>query len=307
MRTLLPFVFCLAAVCQTQPQKLDPPFELPASVEWRKDVVYAKAGERELRADLFLPKEAQGPFPSVIYVHGGGWSGGSKTQFHRQAAHMATKGFVGACIEYRLSGEAKYPAQIHDVKAAIRWLRSSAKQYNLRADAIGIAGGSAGGHLALLAAVTGDKPDYEGKVGVKDVSSAVQAVVAFNPAVSVMDLGAAGNKNAPTIHKLFGKTAEEAPELYKQASPFFHVHAKAPPALFLHGLVDETVPYDHSAMMQYSLVQAGVDAELFSAPLAAHGFFNRPPWFASTLKRMEEFLVSRLAVKEKVTKGATAK
>jgi acetyl esterase/lipase len=275
-----------------------PPFVLPERVEIKKDIEYARAGERALLLDLFLPKEGAGPFPAVVYVHGGGWSGGNKSAFHRQAAHMATKGFAGACIQYRLSGEAKYPAALHDVKAAVRWLRANAKQYKIRADRIGATGGSAGGHLVSLLALTAGKAELEGKVGVTGVSSAVQAVAAFNPALDLTGMGKAGSENAQgALLRFLGKSYNEAPELYKEASPFTHVNAKAPPFLFLHGTADQTVAYEQSVMMQHELHKAGRHAELMTATGAEHGFFNRPPWFEPTLQRMEQFFISTLKTK----------
>jgi acetyl esterase/lipase len=253
-------------------------------VEVQRDLVYATYGSRQMHVDLYLPKAGAGPFPAVVYVHGGGWSGGNKSAFSRHAAHMATKGFVGACVEYRLSGEATYPAAIDDVRAAIRWLRAHAAKHRVRADRIGAAGGSAGGHLVALAGVTG-KGD-----------TAVQAVAAFNPAVDFLDFGKrAGNNGTNSVAKFLGKTYAEDPKLWESASPLALVRKNAPPFLFLHGTADPTVPYKQSTDMQAALKKLGVRAELFSAPDAVHGFFNRPPWFEPTLRRMEQFFVETLA------------
>ncbi len=279
-------IFWLALTCFAQQQ--EPPFQLPDSVDVKRDVVYARYGAREMRLDLFLPKQGVGSFPTVVYVHGGGWSGGNKTAFQRQAAHMATKGFVGACVEYRLSGEAKYPAAIDDVKAAIRWVRANAASYRIDPRRIGAAGGSAGGHLVALAAVTSSGPE-----------DSVQAVAAFNPAVDISGFGRKAPAGAAnSLYKFFGKTYQEDPALYKSASPLDLVSAKAPPFLFLHGTADTTVPFQQSADMRAALKKVGVRAEILPAEGAAHGFFNRPPWFEPTLKRMEEFFVATLS-KEK--------
>lgn len=281
-------LWLLAASGALAQQLNDPPFQLPDSVEMRRDAVYATYGTRQMHADLFLPKQGSGPRPAVVYVHGGGWSGGNKQQFHRQAAHMATKGFAGVCVEYRLSGEAKYPAAIDDVRAAIRWLRANARQYGIDPRRIGAAGGSAGGHLAALAGVTGKGQD------------SVAAVAAFNPAVDIAGFGRKAPENVSgTLYKFFGRSYQEAAALYKSASPLDLVHAGAPPFLFLHGTADTTVPYQQSADMQAALRKAGVKAEMFTAEGAAHGFFNRPPWFGPALKRMEEFFVATLSSKEK--------
>ncbi|MGH7488252.1 MAG: hypothetical protein ACREMY_22040, partial [bacterium] len=110
MKRLLPALAALASVLAAQPTPQNPPFHLPASVEQKTDLVYALAGSRQLHLDLYLPKSGRGPFPAIVYIHGGGWNAGNKNAFRRQAAYMATKGFAGACIEYRLSSEARYPA-----------------------------------------------------------------------------------------------------------------------------------------------------------------------------------------------------
>lgn len=268
-----------------------PPFQLPDGVELKPDLVYAKIGNRELHLDLYLPKSGAGPFPAVVYIHGGGWSGGNKAAFRRQAAHLATKGFAGACIEYRLSGEAKFPAALYDAKAAVRWLRANAALHRIRADRIGAAGGSAGGHLAALLGATHQIREFEGDEGNPGVSSRVQAVAAFNPAVDLTAFGKrspeAAEKNP--VYRFLGKSYAEQPDLWARASPVTHVSKQSAPFLFLHGTNDQTTPYEHTVAMLNKLKEAGVHAEILTAEGAGHGFFNRPPWFDPALKRMEEF------------------
>src|SRR5205823_3400019 len=128
----------------------DPPFSLPPGVEVRQNLVYAKYGGRELHLDLYLPAGWPGALPAVIWIHGGGWDSGDKTRFRRQAATLAAKGFVNACIEHRFSGEAKFPAQIEDAKASVRYLRANAAKYRIDAHKIAAAGASSGAHLAAM-------------------------------------------------------------------------------------------------------------------------------------------------------------
>ena len=270
---LLPFAALFA-------QQEQPPFRLPDGVRVEQNLVYSSPGGRDLHLDLFLPTEGREPFPAVVYIHGGGWKGGNKNAFRRQAAHMATKGFAGACIEYRLSGEAKYPAALQDSKAAVGWMRANAAKYRIDPQRIGAAGGSAGGHLVALLGVTGD----------------VKAVAAFNPAVDLVSFG----KRAPagasnSVVEFLGATYAQKPELWAEATPLTHVDKNSAVFLFLHGNADTTVPYQQSLDMLNKLKAAGVEAELFTAEGAAHGFFNRPPWFEPTLKRMEEFFLRHLA------------
>lgn len=274
----------------------DPPFRLPPGVEVKSDLVYAAPGGRELRLDLFLPKTREGQVPAVVYVHGGGWRGGNKEHFHRQAAHMASIGFAGACIEYRLSGEAKYPAAIQDVKAAVRWLRANAERYRIDPGKIGSAGGSAGGHLAALLGTTAGVSELEGDGGNAGFSSRVQAVAAFNPALDLEHFVKEDSRRGATgsIRNFLGYSYAEKPQLWAQASPILHVSKDSAAFLFLHGTKDETTPYEKSVEMMKRLQASGVRAELFTAEGAGHGFFNRPPWFEPTLKRMEQFFLSTL-------------
>lgn len=286
---MLGFALLLASVSPAQQQ--NPPFLQPDNVEIKRDLVYSSLGSRELHLDLFLPKEDAGPFPAVVYIHGGAWSGGNKSAFQRQAAYMATKGYVGACMEYRLSGEARYPAAVHDSKAAVRWLRANAARYRIDPKRVGAAGGSAGGHLVAFLGTTGDRKEFEGQGGNPGVSTRVRAVAAFNP---VLDMTVARMRDSAVsassaLVKFLGATYAERPELYAEASPTTHVSRESAAFLFLHGTGDTTVPYQQSVEMMKKLKEAGVYADLFSAEDARHGFFNSPPWYEPTLKRMEEF------------------
>ena len=284
-------LIALALAAQNQ----NPPFVVPEGIKIVPDVVYATIGSRQMHLDLYLPSNAAGSLPAVVYIHGGGWSGGNRTAFRRQAAYMATKGYVGACIEYRLVAEAKYPAALYDSKAAVRWVRANAAKYHIDANRIAAAGGSAGGHLVALLGTTADMPAFEGSEGLTGVSSRVAAVAAFNPVLDMAALGkGAANSARNPIADFLGATYEEKPQLWREASPIYHVSASSAPFLYLHGEADTTVPYRQSVEMMGKLKAAGVRAELFSAPGAKHGFFNSPPWYEPTLKRMEEFFDSIL-------------
>jgi acetyl esterase/lipase len=279
---------------QTQQPALPP---VPASVELKADLIYATYGARHLHLDLYLPKSGAGPFPAVVYIHGGGWRIGNKLAFRRQAVHMATRGFVGACIEYRLLGEAKYPAAVYDAKAAVRWLRANAAQYRINPNKIGAAGGSSGGHLAAMLGTTHRVKELEGGGGNSGFSSRVQAVVAFNPALDLVELGKKGIRVGRQLNPVFqflGVRYEAQPQLYAEASPITHVARDSAPFLLLHGTDDEAVPYEQSVEMLNRLKQARVRAELFTAQGAGHGFYQGILWYEETLKKMEEFFTSTL-------------
>jgi acetyl esterase/lipase len=269
---------CAVALAQGQRK----PAPLPEGVEKKADVVYATRGARQMRLDLYLPKQSGAPMPAVVYIHGGGWKNGSKNAFSGQAGYMATRGFVGACIEYRLSGEAKYPAALDDSVAAVKWLREHAREYNIDPKRIGAAGGSAGGHLVALLGTM--KPPV------------VQAVAAFNPAVDLVSFGKGAPADAASaVTEFLGATYESNPKLWAEATPLTHAGKGSAPFLFLHGDADTTVPFQQSLDMLAKLKAAGVPADLFTAKGAKHGFFNQDPWYEPTKKRMEEFFLKYLA------------
>ena len=271
----------LAGAVLLLPGQTPETWTLPEGVDWRRDIIYSRpSANRELKADLFLPDSGSGMRPAIVYIHGGGWRAGNKQAFRRQAAHMATRGFVGLCIEYRLSREAKWPAAYEDAQAAVKYLRDNARALRVDPERIGAAGGSAGGHLAAL---LGTNPEFR-----------LAAVAAFNPALDLVDLGKDAPGSSNSIVDFLGSRYVDNPELWRAASPSRQVSARSAPFLFLHGTRDETVPYAQSVQMREALSKLGVVAELFSADGAGHGFFNRDPWFAPTLERMQTFMEAHL-------------
>lgn len=276
-----PFILLAASIAWPLLAQQSPAFSLPEGVDWKRDIIYSRLGDRELKADLFLPASGNGPFPAIVYIHGGGWRNGNKTAFRRQAAHMATHGFAGLCIEYRLSGEAKWPAAYDDSKAAVKYLRDNARALRIDPNRIGAAGGSAGGHLAAL---LGTNPEMR-----------LVAVAAFNPALDLVALGGDAQGVSNSVYQFLGSRYADAPDVWRAASPSLHVTPKSAKFLFLHGTKDETVPYAQSVQMRDALKAAGVTAELFTAEGAGHGFFNREPWFKPTLERMDKFFETYLS------------
>ena len=270
--------------------------EAPENVEVVSDVTYGTGSNRDLKLVLFLPKDDKRTHPGVVFLHGGGWTGGSPAQFYRQATYLATKGYVGACVEYRLSGEAKFPAAVEDVKCAVRWMRANAEKYRIDPNRIASVGGSAGAHLASMLGVMDKDDNLEGTGGHAGESSKTNAVVAFNGAFDFTALtdhmkGVSEKTGNPTAPERFiGGSIEEVPEKYRQAAPITYVDGKDAPHLFLHGTADALVPIKQSADMMKALQEAGVRAELYEAEGESHGFFNKGPQYDKTLKRMEKFL-----------------
>lgn len=229
------------------------------------DIQYGEAGENPLLLDFMSPQAiADTPRPAVIWLHGFGWFAGTRRDNLEisMCAFFAAHGFVTVSIEYRLSGEATFPAQIHDVKAAIRWLRANAGTYGIDPEYIGICGGSAGGGLAALAGLTGDVPELEGDSGPPGHSSRVQAVaVASSPSDFLLPGGEMRNDIDGPVTWLFGGTVAEKRDLMRLASPIAHVSPSAPPFLIAHGTLDETVPFEQGERLYHALTDVGATVE----------------------------------------------
>lgn len=245
---------------------IEPRIARPVPLTFMPDIQYGKADGKPLLLDMFIPHDSSDVArPCVIWLHGFGWFAGTRRDNLEvsMCTFFATEGFVAVSIEYRLSDEAAFPAQLDDVKAAIRWLRANAGAYHIDAEHIGICGASAGGTLAALAGLSDDRPDFEGRSGNSGHSSQVQAVaIASAPSDFLRQGGAMRNDVDGPVSWLFGGTVREKAALMRLASPVHRVHAGAPPFLIAHGTLDETVPYEQSRRLYDALIAAGVQTEL---------------------------------------------
>jgi acetyl esterase/lipase len=251
----------------------------------RRAVAYsAPAGFRPLELDLYTP--ADGPAPVIVFVHGGGWRHGTRavfvptwrdwrpSPFHR----LVRAGFAVASIDYRLSGEAVFPAQLEDVHASVRWLRGRVGELGVDASRIVAWGESAGAHLAALLGLTGGRRDADGPSG------AVAGVVDWYGAADLTTMAAQAMPTAiarsddpdSRESQLLGVPVGEAPELARRASPVNHVHPAAPPFHIAHGDVDRFVPVAQSRQLADSLRGAGVAVEFTEVPGADHLWMNAP-------------------------------
>jgi acetyl esterase/lipase len=217
-----------------------------------RDLEYAKVGEHALLLDLYVPASAKSP-PVVLWIHGGAWRGGSKKEV--PIGGLSTRGYAIASVDYRLSPMAKFPAQVHDIKAAIRYLRANASKLGIGTEKVAIAGGSAGGHLAALVGVTNGVIELEGEVGQhRDQSSDVQAIVAFYGASNLTTILAQStphglNVRTPALELLLGGQPNVKQELANLASPVFHVDKSDPPLLWFHGDQDPQMPINQAHEM----------------------------------------------------------
>jgi acetyl esterase/lipase len=245
---------------------------VPQGVVLERDVAYLPA-DREEKADLYLPADraADVRSPAVLIIHGGGWTGGDKGAAREIniGTTLALNGYVGLSINYALAkgGRVTWPQNLHDCKTAVRWLRANAGRLQIDPDRIGVIGGSAGGHLAAMVAVTGpaDGLDPAGPHG--DLPCQVRCAV---------DLYGPIDLTTRPEHKMFGKTNSEAPKLYKDASPTTHLDPHDPPILILHGTADTTVPLEQSQLFAAALAKAGIEHELIIVEGAPHTFHLQP-------------------------------
>ena len=244
-----------------------------ARVKIEEGVVFGTGGGRELRCDVYTPLTASEPLPGVLLLHGGGWRRGSRAAMRGFGLRVGREGFVCVAAEYRLLGESPWPAAIHDVKAAIRWMRANASALGIDAARIAVQGNSAGAHLALLAAGTPDKPELEGDGGHAGVSSALAAVVAIYPP-SVFHFEGRPLRGAVPAIALFGM--DGSAELAWQASPQAHVSPAFPPTFLIHGSADRVVPPSSSQCMYELLDAASVPVDFHMLAGLPHGFANVP-------------------------------
>lgn len=258
---------------------IEPVASAPTNVVVEKDITYGKAGTEDLKLDLARPEHAEGLLPAIIYIHGGGWSGGNRAAYTNDIQGAARRGYVAVTIEYRLThpdktAKAKYPfpAQIEDCKCAVRWLRANAEKYHVDPNRIGATGASAGGHLSLLLAVTGSSKKFEGKGGSPDASSQVQTVVNW---VGPTDLARMYNYNKQVdllLRTLTGGTPQERAEEYKDASPITYVAKNVCPILTIHGTGDKLVPVDQAVEFDAAMKKAGATSELLILEGEGHAF-----------------------------------
>ena len=236
-----------------------------------RDVTYGVADGVALKMDIYYPKVAEGTMPAVMYVHGGGWTKGDKRigAGATEIPELTSRGYLVAAINYRLAPQYKFPAQIEDVKCAVRFLRANAATYGINPDRIGAWGGSAGGHLVALLGVTDTTAGFEGNGGYADQSSRVQAVAdMFGPSdLTVAFEGA----NTRLLEQVFGTTDHNS-DIVKRASPVTWVSSDDPPFLILHGEKDTLVPLSQSKILYDRLIAAGVPATMTIVKNAGHGF-----------------------------------
>jgi acetyl esterase/lipase len=262
-----------------------------------KDVIYGKGGNRDLKLDIYLPDADEHHHTAVILLHGGAWRLGDKSMMEIFGTELAGHSFVALAPQYRLLGEAHWPAQIEDVKTAIRWTKANSDYLDIDPEKVVVQGFSAGGYLALMAGGTAGNPEFAGKTDTA-ISATVAAVVAFFPPVEF-----AINAPRPGLNpasSLLGESATE--EAAQKASPINHVSAGYPPTFLLHGTADTMVSYLTSQRMFNALYEKGVMVELHLYPNHIHEFARLPSMVATTQSEIALFLKRAVVDPEKYIK-----
>ena len=279
-----------------------------AEVSIRKDIVYKKVNGRELKLDVGQPA-GPGPFPAIVFFHGGGWQQGNKSHMHKWIRRAASSGYVGVSVQYSFAPEFKWPSQVLDARDAIRWLRDHAGIYNVDPDRIGVMGESAGGYLALMVGLTSIGDNFEGKTALKNSSGKVQAVVSY---FSATDFTARRQELSPELQQemlnYYGKPLEQVraefvgsadpnDPILKKISVLPYVDKNDPPVLIFHGDKDPFVSLDHALKLRNVLKKARVPNELVIVEGAGHGWSGEDQ--ETTTRKMMEFFDDKLKTTNK--------
>jgi len=270
----------------------------PFSVRRELDIPYAHTDNPRQRLDLYLPEPAREgePLPVIVFVHGGGWRGGDKKHGEVMLPFVESGEYAVASIGYRFTDEAIWPAQIHDCKAAIRWLRAHAEQYNLDPARIGAVGMSAGGHLVAMLGTTGDTHQLDGDLGDdREQSSKVACVINQAGPGNLANVPEDNEPAQAVLAWLFGGPVKEKMAEAKNASPVMHASKEDAPCLCVHGSADPLVPYSQAVELTEALRAAGVECILLTVNGGGHGWRTTPV----VDERVRQFLDKHLRGRER--------
>ena len=290
MKRCLSFVVTVAVLIGPPPRVAAQAAKPNVRVE--QGLVYGKGGDSDLKLDLAMPNDGTGPFPAIMCIHGGAWRAGKRTDLEKTIEGFAARGYVGVTVSYRLAPASKFPAQLEDCKAAVRWLRANAATYHVNPDRIGVMGFSAGGHLACMLGLTHQSDGLEGDGGHPDQSSQVQAVVSFFGPTDFSTKSWSDDLEKDVLLPVVGASFKERPDLYKRLSPVSYVSKDAPPFLFFHGTADPLVNVRHSRVLAEKLKEAGVEAQVVELDGEKHGWVGDK--LARTLTQTIQFFDDKL-------------
>jgi acetyl esterase/lipase len=255
--------------------------EIPETVEEIKDVEYKNVNGKSLQMDFYRPKNADGPLPLLLFIHGGGWKSGKRSDYLVYLTSFAQKGYMTATVSYRLKRDSIYPAAVEDVTDAVEWLFENGENLGYDPDRIALVGGSAGAHLAMLAGY-----GWENRASQQNNTHRVKAVVdIYGP----VDLTTDYAQNQPLVTGFIGYAHNEKPELYREASPVSYLDSTCPPTLILHGTSDTLVPVSQSDTLKSRLDALSVPCEYYRVPLWPHAMDIAKRVNDFSQKKMEAF------------------
>jgi acetyl esterase/lipase len=268
-----------------------------------RDVTFARVDQSELRLDLYMPPSGAPPVGLIVWVHGGAWRAGSRSSVEVQG--LVARGWAIASVDYRLSPVAPFPAQVHDIKAAVRFLRAHAAEYGYPTSPVVIAGSSAGAHLAALVGVSNGERELEGNVGADTAQrSDVQAIVSLFCASNLTTILSQSTPHGldvrvPALELLLGGQPDQVPERARLASPVFHVDATDPPLLLLHGDQDNQMPINQSHELEGAYAKLGLPVRF----VVVHGSGHGGPEFTDEahLALIDDFLRQQLKLPPRLT------
>jgi|MDSZ01.1.fsa_nt_gb sugar lactone lactonase YvrE/acetyl esterase/lipase len=283
---------------ERQPTSASRPVTIvPSHLVTDLDHEYARYGNRRLLMDIIRPEPPPWTLPCLVIVHGGGWLKGDKTKFRALAIQLALHGYATAAIEYRLGGEAHFPAAIHDCNAAVRFLRHNARRFNIDPERIGAVGGSAGGHLVGLMATGHDIEDLQGNGGNASVSSKLNAaVVMAGPMEMITGSVAEKSRMNPEVancNRFIGKGIDDAFAMYRLADACEHITKDDPPIWFMSGEYDNP---DRNARSRERLAAVGVLTGISVYKDGKHGCWNQEPWMSEMVEDLDTFFKRAMAI-----------
>ncbi|MEO8415387.1 MAG: alpha/beta hydrolase [Ginsengibacter sp.] len=241
--------------------------EIPGNIEEIKDIEYKNINGKSLQLDMYKPKNLVKPAPLLVFIHGGGWTGGKRADYLVYLVAFAKKGYITATVSYRLVKDSVYPACVEDITDAVQWLFKNGDKYGYDPDRIALIGGSAGGHLALLGAYGWRKPGATNDTAVSVSGRHIKAVVdLYGPADFTTEFA----KNNSTVTNFLGHTYKENSELFTEVSPVHYLDKTDPPTMILHGTSDETVPVSQSDELKEKLDSLGIPNVYVRLPLWLH-------------------------------------
>lgn len=262
---------------------------VPGDIELTRDITYSTDGNKLHRLDILrLKEETTKPMPVIVWIHGGGFTGGNKNDGYKRLERFVRRGYLGVTIDYRFATEAPFPAQLQDCKCAIRFLRAHAKQYNLDPKHIGVWGGSAGGNLVAMLGVTGGIKEFEGAGGWQEQSSRVQAVCDYygmTDFLAIYNMAKQGKSterflpmdgNESISHLLGVAKYFEHPDLCRKASPTTYASKDDAPFYIFHGDKDPLTPHEQGELLNTVLRKAGVESDFYLVKGGKHGWPPRP-------------------------------